>query len=820
MAPPPPSVASRIRPTSNGVAVETPLLLPVDHAEASRRLEHFLRHARQTPGVRSVHVDLEGAQPTLRVELDERSASIEDLARWAEHSGIGLRERWGSVVLAVDGMASPQSAKAIEAALGALQGVRASASFPSRTVRIEFDRSRCQLADVAVRLGQLGFRVEPISKREAERREARARAATRRQRLVNAWKIARESPELAGAILGSIALLSGILVERLLDVPHWASLPLILAAYPLAGWNTARDTLLTLARFKFNIDVLMFVAAIGAGVIGHWEEGALLLILFAFGHAGEHLAMDRARRAIEALHELTPETAWRRTADGGTEEIRAEDLRVGDIVVVRPGERVPADGEVLSGYSSIDQSAITGESTPVEKSPGARVFAGTINGDGALDARVDRAHHETTLAKAIRLVEEAQTRKSPTELFTSKVERFYVPLVLCATALLFLAPPLLSGASAESFKIWFYRSMAFLTAASPCALAIGTPAAMLSAMARAARLGVLIKGGAHLEALARLRAIAFDKTGTLTEGKPRVVAIEPLRGVSEAELLFAAAAVETGSAHPLSRAILDEARARNWDGRAASGVAMVQGKGLRGVFEGEAIEVGSRKLFRDDPALPADAIASIERMERDLGATAVIVKRGSAYLGAIGMADPPRPTAKACIDALRAMGARSQIMLTGDNEGAANAVGAVVGLDEVHASLLPEEKLAKIGAMVDEHRWVAMVGDGVNDAPALAAATVGVAMGAAGSDAALETADVALLNDDLSRMPQAVALAKFARGIVLQNLLIALGVIAMLAPLAALGMASIGWAVVFHEGSTVVVVLNSLRLLAWKPREY
>lgn len=817
--PPPPS-HTHARTSANGVAVETPLLLPADSGEASRRLEHFLRHARQTPGVRTVHVDQDGEQPMLRVELDEQSVSIEDLARWAEHAGIGLRERWGSVVLAVDGMASPQSEKAIEASLGALAGVRASASFPSRTVRIEFDRSRCQLADVAVRLGQLGFRVEPISKREAERREARARVATRLQRVINAWKIARESPELMGAILGSLALISGVLVERLLDVPHWASLPLILAAYPLAGWNTARDTMLTLARFRFNIDVLMFVAAIGAGVIGHWEEGALLLILFAFGHAGEHLAMDRARRAIEALHELTPETAWRRTPAGGTEEVRAEDLRIDDVVVIKPGERVPADAEVLTGYSSIDQSAITGESTPVEKSPGSRVFAGTINGDGALDARVDRAHHETTLAKAIKLVEEAQTRKSPTELFTAKVERFYVPLVLCATALLFLAPPLLSGASAESFKTWFYRSMAFLTAASPCALAIGTPAAMLSAMARAARLGVLIKGGAHLEALARLRAIAFDKTGTLTEGKPKVVAIEPLPGVSESDLLFAAAAIETGSAHPLARAILDEARARGWDGRAASDVAMIQGKGLRGVLDGLPIEVGSRKLFADDRTRHDAAIASVDRMERDLGATAVIVKRADAYLGVLGMADPPRAAARACIDALRAMGASRLVMLTGDNEGAAKAVGSAVGLDEVYASLLPEEKLTRIGVMVDEHRWVAMVGDGVNDAPALAAATVGVAMGAAGSDAALETADVALLNDDLSRMPQVVSLARFSRRIVVQNLLIALGVIAVLAPLAALGKASIGWAVVFHEGSTVVVVLNALRLLAWKPRQF
>jgi Cd2+/Zn2+-exporting ATPase len=805
-------------PSASTTAVETPLLLPEDAAEASRRLEHFLRHARQTPGVHSVEVDWEGKQPKLRVELDERSASLEDLSRWAEHAGIGLRERWGCVMLAVEGMASAQSAKAIEAALSTLPGVHASASFPSCTLRVEFDRAECQLADVALRLDKLGFRVEPLSKREADRRIARARVKTRIQKLGAAWSAARESPELIGAILGALALGSGILASRVFDAPQWIGLTFIFAAYPLAGWNTARDTLLTLAKFRFNIDVLMFVAAIGAAAIGHAEEGALLLVLFAFGHAGEHLAMDRARRAIEALGELAPDTAWRKKADGTTEEVRVQDLVVGDLVVIKPGERVPADGEVIAGYSSIDQAPITGESTPVEKSAGARVFAGTINGDGLLETRVDRAHTDTTLAKAIRLVEEAQTRKSPTELFTTKVERFYVPIVLCATALIFLIPSFVMGATGEAFATWFYRSMAFLTAASPCALAIGTPAAMLSALARAARLGVLIKGGAHLESLARLRAIAFDKTGTLTEGKPRIVGNETLGSAGVNDALFAAAAVETGSAHPLARAILDEALAQGWDGVEAESVTMVQGKGLRGDLRGATIEVGSRKLFADDARLPEAAIEAVDRMERELGATTVIVRRGSDYLGVLGLADPPRAESRASIDARRAMGVERQVMLTGDNEGAALAVSTAVGLDETHASLLPEEKLDLIGVLLEKYQRVAMVGDGVNDAPALAAATIGIAMGAAGSDAALETADVALLNDDLARLPEAISLAKFARRIVMQNLILALGVIVVLAPLAALGIASIGWAVVFHEGSTVLVVLNALRLLRWKPR--
>src|SRR5690606_3074677 len=278
-----------------------------------------------------------------------------------------------------------QSAKAVEAALSSLPGVHASASFPSQTLRVEFDRTVCQLPDVALRLGQLGFRVEPLTEREAKRRAIRARLATRRQKLANAWRAFRESPELLGATLGAIFLGLGVLLWKVFEAPQIVALPLILAAYPLAGWHTARDTFVSLARLRFNIDVLMFVAAIGAGLIGHWEEGALLLVLFAFGHAGEHLAMDRARRAIEALHELTPDTAWRRTPEGGLEEVRAEDLALGDLVLIKPGERVPADGEVRTGHSSVDQAPVTGESTPVEKTIGERVFAGTINGDGALE---------------------------------------------------------------------------------------------------------------------------------------------------------------------------------------------------------------------------------------------------------------------------------------------------------------------------------------------------------------------------------------------------------------------------------------------------
>ena len=328
---------------------------------------------------------------------------------------------------------------------------------------------------------------------------------------------------------------------------------------------------------------------------------------------------------------------------------------------------------------------------------------------------------------------------------------------------------------------------------------------------------MLIKGGAHLEALARVDTVAFDKTGTLTEGRPRVIGVEPLSDAGADETVFVAAALEAGSAHPLARAILDEAQSRGWDGTRADDAALVQGKGLRGTLAGDTVEIGARKLFGHG-AVPPDAHAIIDRFERERGATAVLVRRGGRWLGVIAMADPPRADSRASVEELRRLGVRRQMMLTGDNEGAALAIASSVGIEEVRASLMPEDKLTIVSGLVDEGRVVAMVGDGVNDAPALAAASVGVAMGAAGSDAALETADVALLHDRIERFPQAVALAKFSRRIIWQNLIIAMGVIVLLAPLAATGVASIGWAVLFHEGSTVVVVLNALRLLAWRRR--
>lgn len=819
--------------SSGARRLEIPLLIPEGpgapstHDERRRVFDHFLRHLRAEPGVREPEIVSRDDQAALIISVDERLASLASLERLTRHCGLGFRQRWATVVLGVQGMVSPQSEDAIEAALAGLPHVRASASYTSGTVRVEFDRASCQLPEIALRLGRLGFRVYPTSATSDAEAAPLQPLVRLEESLQRAWLLVRAASNnpLIEAVAGAACLATGFVAESA-GASGAVTVPLYLLSYFAAGSGAARDTLISLSRLRLNIDVLMFVAAIGAGAIGRLPEGALLLVLFAFGHAGESIAMEKARKAIKALHEVAPDTALLRDASGATRAVPVESLRVGDTILVRPGDRVAADGRVASGLSAVDQSPITGEATPIEKAPGSHVFAGTLNGDGALEVIVEKPHSETTLAKAIRLVEEAQTNKSPSELLAARVERYYVPTVLAATGLLLVIPPVVSGGALADWGKWFYRSMAFLTGASPCALAIGAPATVLAALARAARMGVLIKGGAHLETLGRLRAVAFDKTGTLTRGSPRVVAVTPLGDLDERGILAIAASVEAASAHPLAHSIVNAARSAGWDGRHADSVEQIVGKGLRGVFDGARVEVGSPRLFEGvSDAAPMTAAIEARRLA---GETAVGVRVGGKFVGVIALADEPRENAAAAIAELRSLGVSRCIMLTGDAEGPAAALAQRLGLDEHHAGLLPEDKMRILAQMRESLGFVAMVGDGVNDAPALASASVGVAMAAAGSggeagagpgasDVALETADVALMHDDLARFPDAVRLAKLARRIIAQNVAIALGVIAILAPAAALGYAPIGVAVVFHEGSTVVVVLNALRLLAFAP---
>lgn len=637
--------------------------------------------------------------------------------------------------------------------------------------------------------------------------------------------------ELIFALASGGALAVGFGLDKLAPgLPSWLPIVLFIIAYGFGGFFTVGEAYENLRRKRFEIDTLMLVAAAGAAALGAWAEGALLLFLFSIGHALEHYAMGRAKRAIEALAELAPRTAHVRR-DGRVVELPVEDLVIGDTVVVRPNERLPADGFVVVGTTSINQAPVTGESMPVDKQPVAAaaaarerpaqigsaslVFAGTINGAGAIEIETTRTSSDTTLAKVVRMVSEAETQKSPTQRFTDRFERIFVPVVLGLAFVLLFAWVVVD----EPFRDSFYRAMAVLVAASPCALAIATPSAVLSGVARAARAGVLIKGGAPLENLGSLNAIAFDKTGTLTEGRPRITDIMPVRGTTGADLLAVAVAVERLSDHPLAEAIARDGaeRLRDTSFPVASDLKSLTGKGVTAQLDGETIWIGKPEMFGADGVAPLnDETTAVVTQLRLQGRTLMVVRRGAQDLGVIGLLDTPRSAARSTLTALRALGVGRMIMISGDHQKAAQAIAGQVGLTEAWGDLMPEDKVAAIKRLRTDGK-IAMVGDGVNDAPAMATATVGIAMGAAGSDVALETADVALMSDDLSQLPFTVGLSRQTRRIILQNLYVSLGVVAFLVPATILGL-GIGPAVALHEGSTLLVVFNALRLLGYRDR--
>lgn len=627
---------------------------------------------------------------------------------------------------------------------------------------------------------------------------------------------------ICGALLGAGALAGKLgLIDRL---------PLILyvSAYVFGGWFTTKEAVTNIRQKRFEIDSLMLLAAVGAASIGAWAEGALLLFLFSLGHSLESYAMGRAKKAIEALSKLAPATAIVRRANG-TVEMPVELLVPGDVVIVRPNDRLPADGFVVVGSSSINQAPVTGESVPVDKQPvpdaelarskpdavdaASKVFAGTINGETLIEVEVTRRSTESTLARVIKMVSEAEVRKSPTQRFTDRFQRIFVPLVLLLVVGLLFAGIFLD----EPFRDSFYRAMAVLVAASPCALAIATPSAILSGIARAARGGVLIKGGAPLEELGSLNAMAFDKTGTLTEGRPRITDVIPVGGTQIEDLLNVAIAVESMSDHPLAAAIVRDGEEMIGTRRRfqAKNMSNMIGRGVRAELDGQFVWIGKVEMFGTDgvPALSKAALEAAERL-RQSGRTTMVVRRADKDLGAIGLLDTPREGAKEALQKLREMGIGRMVMISGDHNRVAEAVARQVGLDEAWGDLMPEDKVKAIKNLRLSSS-VAMVGDGVNDAPAMANSSVGIAMGAAGSDVALETADIALMADDIRQLPFAVGLSRHTRSIIRQNLFVSLGIVAILVPSTIMGL-SIGAAVAIHEGSTLLVVFNALRLLAYR----
>jgi len=615
------------------------------------------------------------------------------------------------------------------------------------------------------------------------------------------------NPQVVTSALSGLLLAIGFIGGKsgLAPMPETG---LYLLAVVIGGWYFGREAIETLFRERqIGIELLMGIAAIVAGLMGQWAEAAMLVFLYSISEAAEGYTEERTRHAIRALMDLAPRTALV-VRDGKETQIPVEQLQVGDHFIVYPGEAVATDGEIVEGRSSLNEAPVTGESVPVEKTVGDTVFAASLNGEGALTVRATRTSADNTLARIIRLVEEAQASKGRSQRFIERFGHRYSPAVLAVGILLALVPALMG----LDWQEWLTRATVFLVAAAPCALVISIPITLVAAIGTAGRKGILIKGGVHLENLARVRVVALDKTGTLTLGQPRVTAIVPLNGYRESEVLATAAALEARSQHPLARAVLDRAAEQGIEPVPAENFQSLTGAGASGRVQGKQCFIGSPALFTRKQVALTDSEARIEDLQAS-GNTVVVVGTGQEAIGLIAIADPLRPEAAEAVADLKRAGIHKVIMLTGDNPRTAQAIAAQAGIDEVFAELKPEDKTHKVKELDQQYGRVAMVGDGVNDAPALAAAYVGIAMGAAGTDVALETADVALMADDLSRLPYLIRFSRRNWRVIRQNLVLSVMVIGSLVIGAVAGIFSLPVAVLAHEASEFVVIASGLRML-------
>jgi len=611
------------------------------------------------------------------------------------------------------------------------------------------------------------------------------------------------------AVLAWISLITAFVVDRWTGAPHWSVVALYAASYLAGGTMATRTAIQDLAQRKVNIDLLMVTAAAGAALLDAWAEGAVLLALFSTSNALEFYALRRTRNAVRALMDLSPSEASV-LRDEVEHVVPVSALVVGDLIVVRPGEKIPADAELVAGSTEVNQAAITGESMPVVKTVGDDVFAGTVNQSGAFRARVLHLSTETTIARIVRMVEEAQSRKSRAERFTDAFEGPYAIGVIAFAALVGMGSALFGMSDRDAF----YRAMTVLVVASPCALVISTPAATLSAIANAARNGVLVKGGSYLDELGVVDIIAFDKTGTLTIGRPSLTEVAPVGTLGPDEILGRVASAEHLSEHPIATAIVTAAGERGLPLQTASAFTADPGRGVTAMLESGLVVVGNEAHFAmHEIPVSAEAIEAAERMRAD-GRTAILAGNETGVYGVLGVADQLRPGVSDAIADLKRQGVKRIVMLTGDNVRVGTAIARQVGIDEVHADMQPEHKLEVIERLRTEGR-VAMVGDGVNDAPALATADLGVAMGSGGTDVALETADVVLITGDIGRLPFAVGLSRRMRTIIRLCIGFSLSVIAVLATLALTIGIPLPIGVVGHEGSTIIVVLTGLTLLAY-----
>ena len=710
-----------------------------------------------------------------------------------ESNGVAVVGGMHRYTTVVPDMECADCATKVERSIKALEGITdLSVNIMSRKVRVEYDPRTTDENKIAEVIQAAGYKVQnEVGEAEEENKPW--------------WK---DGEKVLTAISG-VFFFAGLGAKLFFPETDHAALwqghlsvhdLLFLIAAALGGLNFFPAGIRALRTLSMDMSFLMTIAIVGAAIIGEYTEAAAIAFLFSIAELLEDYAIDRARNSLKALMKLAPETASVKR-DGQEIVVPIGDVDLGEIVVVRPGEKIPLDGEVVEGTSAVDQSPITGESMPVTKESGDTVFAGSISDEGYLEIRADRLASESTLSKIMQMVEEAEEHKAPSELFVRKFARYYTPVVTLLALGVILVPPLLMGLD---FNTWFVRGLTLLVIACPCALVISTPVAVVSGITSAARNGVLIKGGNYLEALGEVRVVAFDKTGTLTYGKPKVTDVLVFNGQPEAEVLRIAAAVEQRSQHPIARAIVEQGD--NLDLPEVTDFESITGKGVRARVGGTTYLVGKPELF------PNGILDPIDRLRHE-GKTAVLVGTESEVIGAIAVADTVRKDAKSAIESLHQQGIQRIVMLTGDNEITARTIAEELGIDEWRAELLPAQKVEAVKALAQQYGKVAMIGDGVNDAPALATASVGIAMGAAGTDVALETADVALMADDLSKLPYLFQLSKTSRGVIRQNISTSILVKFILAIGVFPGMVSLAVAVLIGDmGTSLGVTGNALRL--------
>lgn len=749
--------------------------------------------------LREILEDLDGLQKveisperrSLHITYNTDLVTFEAIQDHARLAGVTLAERYKHEVIQIVGLDCPDCASKLETGIRRLSGVVwASLSYATSVLVVEYEPKSTSIERIKRRVSEFGYEIQ-----EAELAGA-APVKTRRIRS------ARSALTVASGILLGI----GLLAQYLLKSPTLAGF-LYLASAITGGIFAARTGFLSLKAFSLDTNFLMTAAAIGAVWLGDYSEAAAVMFLFSLGSTLEAHTVEKTRGSLKSLIDSFPTQATVRR-DGNTKECPVSEIEIGDVVLIKPGEKIPVDGVITIGESAINEAPITGESMPRSKNLGDCVYAGSINGRGALEVRSTTTFEDNTLSRIIHLVEEAHAQRAPSQQFTEKFGRYYTPTVIGLAFAVAALGPILSG---QAYQVWLTRALTLLVVSCPCALIISTPVAIVAAIGNAAKSGVLIKGGAHLEALGDVSVIAFDKTGTLTKGKPVVNSIVSLSDRSEEEIISAAAGVESRSEHPLADAILMRAREMNAPALQVAFFEAFPGKGARAVVDGGAFYLGSAKYMQEiGYKVPNnDAINGL----LNGGSTVVFLADENGLWGAIGASDPPKDKCADAIISLRSSGIKKTIMLTGDTCMTAAAISREMGIDESHADLLPEEKLAKIREYIDRREVIAMVGDGINDAPALAAASVGIAMGGAGSHAAIEAADVTLMADDITMLPYALTLSRRAIRIIKQNVAFALIVVLALVTGALVSKVNLATGVLGHEGSALLVIANSMRLL-------